>query len=278
MVKHLALAACLAIQAAATDVFTMYCNDDNTLSLHVPYDKRAQILTLNYGDCDINSDGVRIMDQNMTDYSLEAVLDVTDCNMDSKLRSITYNQTGDLTIGRDSNGTHLTFSEYTLDAFCTYTDEYTITFDYGSLAASTADFTASGGNIGVEFDVKSYNDDFSNQTTSSTKGGEMIHLGLFVISEGFNHDAKLFAPKNCTVTDTDNDMSYTLFDTTTGSCDNSDIELSVSYNDSTDMWEIEHILFLLGSYTSSTFQLSCTVKVCDAKAPEDCQSIIDMCA
>jgi len=118
-----------------------------------------------------------------------------------------------------------------------------------------------------------YDKDWTDKlTVAPNMGGKNIYLGL-TVTGAFDHDNKDFAPTKCIVKDTDNDLEYTLFDVELESCSNDAIDLSVTYDAASNMWRITHKLFLLNDHTESTFQLECTVSVCDATASQACDDV-----
>jgi hypothetical protein len=271
------------------------CNEDNTLTVDITYDMTAEILELHYGSCDAS--GVRGTDQN-SEFDWTLTFDVTACGMDSKLRTLDYNQTATIRVGRISGGTELTLANFDVDSFCSYTATYTVNFDYGTLTTEGHSFDSTGGLIDLDIKIKSYESSFDNEMSSATQGGEMIYLGMTVQNEGFNHGSfggstgKVFAPQSCSVSDKANELHYTLFDTrdstgedssdssddTEGSCNNPDVQLTMTYDSASHMWRISHILFLLGNHRTSTFELSCDVVVCDQGGDHSaCDDVYDAC-
>jgi hypothetical protein len=255
--------------------FDMVCNNDNTLTVNIPYDKPAQILSVDYGDC-TKDDIAELGIQDPDTLAFKVILDVTRCGMDGKLRNLQYDQKAKIVVGRQIGDIQLIFSDFNVDAFCEYETEYVIKFSYGVLELETALYDQTGGTIKLEFEIASYDATFENKVDAPSTGGDMIHLGLIVTSEGFSHERKKFAPTKCAISDVNEPTTtYTLFDTAE-TCSNSLIDLAISYEN--NMWRISHILFLLDSRTTSQYELSCHVTVCDAEKADACQAVLDACA
>ena len=282
MLRHAAILA-LGLGAAAEN-FTASCNDDATLTIDIPFDREAEVLELNYGSCDKSSDGVTIDAQN-TDFSFHITLDLASCEMDSTLRAIELAQQADVRIGRSSVeiGTdvvhELTFATFDINSFCSVTDTYEVVFDYGNLTVHSETFTESAGEVNLTFAIQAYDDSFTNPDNShSTTAGELIYLGITIVS-AFNYAEREFAPETCTIHDTLNNFQYTMFhNSVTGGCSNPDIELVIGYDDQTNMWQMTHVLFLLGDFDESTFLLKCTMKVCTIADDSECDEIRRECA
>lgn len=275
------LAAIAAVNASTCADCTATCNTDQTLTITIPYHRTASILSLEYGTCNSTSVGVRGADsQNATDNSFEVILDMAACDMDSKLRTLEYNQTvTNIRIGVDSDGAELEFSRYEFDSWCSYNDTYEIVFNYGTLSTDGQTFNETGGEIGYKFEIKACAEATCANFTDeySKKGGETITLAIQTTSDHWDSDTKKFAPVDCTVKDTDNDLTYILFSTgSADECNNTDVAFDIEY--SNGKWIFSHILFLLGSYESSTFQLVCNVVVCDATQTDSkCNGIAGFC-
>ena len=94
-------------------------------------------------------------------------------------------------------------------------------------------------------------------------------------NENFDHCGKYFVIKSCSVSD--DSIDWVIYNYTK-SCTNEFIKLSVDYNTTLHMWQIEHILFLLGGPSGDTYTLSCQISVCDAsKSQSDCVAVADAC-
>jgi len=267
------LAYALAIAGvSAIDVCTdcdAECMDDQTVTITIPYHRSASILSLTYGNCTVDSVGVRGADAQLGDNSFEISLDMASCNMDSKLRSLEYDASvTDIVVGKESQGMTLEFSRFQFNTFCSYDDTYIVEFEYGNLTTDDQMFSGSGGDIGYAFSI----DACSNSTCeelitelSTNKGGEMIYLALRTTSAHFDEATKKFAPIECKVQETTTvGLEYTLFTTAdSAGCTNDDIGFAISYDAEQNQWEFEHVLFLLGAFETSTFKLVCSVVVCD---------------
>ena len=102
--------------------------------------------------------------------------------------------------------------------------------------------------------VVSLNVDFDHATSMSASTG------------------KVFVPIKCSVEDT-NSNRYTMFSTSSNKCQNSAIDLSLTYNaGSSQSWYISHTLFLLNNEDSSSYTLSCNILVCDVQNVGACQT------
>ena len=137
--------------------------------------------------------------------------------------------------------------------------------------------TSGAGLIGLVFEMNVYNENWDTPlTTYPIQAGKKINLGLSLNSTQKLLSNMQFAIKKCFVTQESN-VTYTLFDTSI-SCDNAQIDLDLSF--SSGMWKIQHILFLIGSDSTSSYTMSCDVVVCDTNMPpadNECASIIDSC-
>lgn len=260
------------------------CNDDQSITISIPYDREAAVLSLDYGNCNKSADGVRI-EQNTTTNEFTITLQMADCDMDSTLRTIDYDQSvTDIRIGVDSQGQELEFSRFQFNTWCSYDDTYEVEFNYGTLSSDVQEFNETGGNIGYAFTISacvtsSCNSYISSSADQPAKGGDLIYLGLYTTSAHWDADTKKFAPINCTISDTTNDIDYVLFDSeSSDSCHNDDVGLYMWYNNTASRWEFNHILFLLGSYESSTFSLKCNIVVCDYdSSSSQCNDVMDNC-
>lgn len=285
----LAIASILAASATATDWSNAAvcsdcnatCNDDQTLTIVIPYTRTAQILDLEYGNCNASSAGVTNTAQ-AGDNSFTVNFDMARCDMDSRLRAIEYDQTvANIKIGMSSNGMQLEFARYQFNTWCSYDDTYEVIFDYGTLTTDKQTFNETGGEIGYVFLIQAYDSAYNAVVSSPTnKGGEMIYLSMTTNSSHFDTATKKFAPVDCAVQDMDNvGLNYTLFTTDSNAgCTNSDISFSISYNESDNSWRFEHVLFLLGNHEQSTFRLVCNVVVCDYdNVSSSCNDIAGFC-
>jgi len=205
--------------------------------------------------------------------------------MDSKLRTIDYEQKASFQVGRKAAGGDITFANFEANSWCSYTARYTVKFDYGNLTTEAHSFDTSGGVTALDFKIKSYNALFNETITSPTQGGDTINLGLTVENKNFKHadhlwtgeSGKVFAPVSCNVKDKANDLTYTLFDTA-DSCSNSDVDLKVNFNEDANMWTFTHTLFLLGNFRKSSFELSCDVIVCEKSGDSAaCNAVAKSC-
>jgi type VI protein secretion system component Hcp len=278
------------------------CNDDNTLEFAITYDHVAEILEFNYGSCNLDSirDSQKAQDSDL-DFTFS--LDVSTCDMDSNLRTLQYNQTADIRLGRKAGAQEITLAHFDVDATCEYTHRYTVTFNYNTITSEAHQFDQSGGLIGLNFEIDSYNSLFNETAAAPNTGGETIYLGLKLdedLNEGFDHaehylnsrDGKVFVVERCSVSDTGNNIEFTLFDAApedsnvAATCGNEHVNLIVGCEHCVDavhdadhvpMWTIQHTLFLLGDHKESTFQLSCDVLVCDMQKSDDCNAVLTVC-
>jgi hypothetical protein len=260
---------------ATTSAFNMTCNNDNTITINIPYEKKASILKFTYGTCNEgNQDFSTAQDPNTFDFRI--TLDVERCGMDGVLRTLDYNQTAFIVVGRKQGDFDLIFSDYTIEAYCSYADRYVVRFSYGELEMEHAVWNETAGTVNLTFAIDSYNANFSKKAVASKIGGDMIHLGLSVTSAGFSHDRIKYAPTKCTVYEVGHrETFFTLFDTAS-TCKNDVIDLSVAFVN--DIWQISHILFLLDSKRSSTYELECQVIACDAGRADACNAVVNACA
>lgn len=266
--------------------FVAECHDDNMLTVEIPFFRPAEIRELTYGICNKNSTGITGLDQNPGDFSFSVTLDMAECDMDSRLRTIEYEQVVYFRIGKMSTDIttgeekELNFAEFVVESYCEVEDTYEVVFDYGQLTVVKDNFTDSAGGVNISFIIRAYNSDFNSTDDHSTIAGDMIYLGLTLADDQpFDWDSKTFAPEMCRVYDTVNSLEYTLFDASvTNGCQNDDVDLTVGYNSTTHMWTFQHILFLLADEDESTFLLKCTVKVCDKSIPANsCDAIKTEC-
>jgi len=208
--------------ATQSNPISVECNDDNTIDVSIDYDQRAEILDFEYGTCTKDNVGTAWRG-NLTqqpDFGWKFTLDADTCNMNDKLRSLKYNQTMNVRVGRKSSGNlELTLANFEIDSYCTYSSTYKVEFDYGTLEAESVTFASDAGLINLTFALKSYNTNFSAEQAHEKKAGKFINLGLTVESDNFDYaediasskTGKVFAPKKCQVVD-ENNFEYTLFD------------------------------------------------------------------
>lgn len=287
--KHIFAASALVATALGGDIvplseFSAICHDDNTLSVYVPFDRTASILELNYGSCSVDSAGVSNLAQ-ASDFSFNVTLNMADCDMDNTTAALGYLQVADLRVGRSSVDittnvtTELSFATFDLDSFCSIVEEYDVVFSYGNLTVVEKNLTEIDGNATISFSINAYDSTYNTSGVDhSTVAGNRIYLGLIVTSSGFNYAEREFAPVHCTIEDTLFGFTYTLFNNEiTDGCTNNDVDLLVDYNSGKNMWQIEHILFLLGDTDESTFTLKCKVIVCDIDAVSQCDTIKTKC-
>jgi hypothetical protein len=271
-----------ALGVAATSPITVVCNKDNTIDVTVDYDKPASVLEFSYGTCNKDTSRANFTQNSNNGWSFQ--LDVSACGMDNKLRTLEYNQTAAMRVGRVSGGTELTLAHFDIDSYCTYTSSYTVKFDYGTLSTESHEFESGAGLIDLTFSLKSYNHNYSAEATNSKKAGESVNLGLTITNKNFNHAAdhrnsatgKVFAPQSCVIKD-DQGQSYTLFDHAVNGCKNDDVDFSISFSQSDNMWRFSHMLFLIGNHRQSTLSLECTVIVCDRSKSTDCDAVVNAC-
>jgi hypothetical protein len=257
--------------------FHMECNKDNTLTVTIPYTRAADVTFLEYGTCDKSSDGVTIEAQ-YTDHTYVIHLDVAKCNSAGTVASLKYDQDATIRLGRGN----IMFSEFVVDSHCEYNGEYTIKFDYGTLATVDTQYSAGAGLVNLSFAMEAYNKSWGGVIPKGpSKAGDQIWLGLKVNGIHKMSSSKQFAPVSCGVLeDGSSTIAYTLFDTSV-SCANNDIDLEVYYHDASKTWRITHTLFLLGSKTNSKYSLQCDVLVCDKNQKNEenkCQPIHDKCS
>jgi len=254
---------------ADSDQFQASCNDDSTLDVFIPFDREAEVLDLQYGDCNKDSAGVSGLTQN-ADFNFNITLDLVRCGMDDNLRAIELAQSATMRIGRNStdivglNAQELTFADFVLDAYCSVTDTYEVVFDYGTLQVQKSNLTDGlDGEVELTFAITSMDSNFENETQAGSIAGELVYLAMTVESP-FNYAKREFAPESCTIFDTVNGFSYTMFHAGHQSgCENEDVELVLDYDEDKKAWQMTHVLFLLGDFDESTFQLKCTMKVCE---------------
>merc|ERR1712178_229048 len=258
------------------------CNGDNTLDVSIDYDREAEILDFEYGSCTKDNVGRANLTQ-QSDFGWKFTLDVDSCNMNDKLRTLKYNQTMSVRVGKKSQAMELTLANFEVDSYCTYTAAYKVKFDYGSLEAETVSFASDAGLINLTFAIKSYNANFSAEQPNSEQAGEIINLGLTVVNDNFDHaqnasskTGKIFAPKKCVVSD-ERSQTYTIFDYEADDCQNQDIDFTIAFSEQQKMWQFSHILFLLGDYRTSKLSLTCDVIVCDKQKSGDCDAVVKAC-
>ena len=71
--KYILFLACV---AQGNQNYNATCVGENTLVVHIPYDKTAEIVRLEYGQCDLSSSsGVQNLVQN-SDFSFTIMLDI----------------------------------------------------------------------------------------------------------------------------------------------------------------------------------------------------------
>merc|ERR1711912_175824 len=93
------------------------------------------------------------------------------------------------------------------------------------------------------------------------------------------NSGKALAPQGCKVSD-EHGITYTLFqwNLPEKDCTNDDVDFSIAYDKAKNMWQFEHILFLLGNYRKSTLSLECDVVVCDMqRANNACNQVFEAC-
>jgi len=262
------------------------CNDDDTITIAIDYNRKADIIGFEYGTC-TNVTEVRGADSQDGDNNWELTLDVTACGMGSELRTLDYVQKASIRVGKKVGDTELTFANFDVDSYCSYTSEYKVKFDYGELETDHAQFNNSGGLIGLEMKIRSYNSSYEAELDAPTQGGKTIYLGLTIENSGFDHadnqthltnatSGKVFVPRKCQVQETSTNATYTMFDASQ-ECFNRDIDLTVDYIADQHMWTIEHTLFLLGNERKSSYELICDVTVCDAARSDVCDAFIKKC-
>ena len=174
---RLILASTLTALASASSSITATCKEDNTIAVVINHDIEGKILKASYGSCvkgDAGIDGFA-GDHNTT---WTGTLSPSRCDMDGKLRNLKYNQTAEFTVGREDGGNQLVFTTYDVDTFCEYKATYTVSYDYGSIAADEQKFTGDGGLIGLNFFFESTNEHFNQSQAVSSIAGETIYLKL----------------------------------------------------------------------------------------------------
>jgi len=276
-----------AASAAMPNPIKVTCNEDNTIDVTIDYDKRAEVLEFSYGSCNATN-GRHNLTQNVN-YGWDFQLDVDACGMDGRLRTLDYNQTAFMRVGRKDGNFELTMATFDIDGYCSFTESYKVKFDYGTLDAEAHQFESAGGLVNISFALQAYNENYTNAVNHSNVAGQKIYLGLTIISDGFDFanmtdkstfttTGKAFAPQSCVVSD-ENNTNYTLFANDEDRCDNDAVDFSIGYDDAQNMWQFEHILFLLGNYRKSNLALECDVVVCDMQEIfNDCTKVFRNCA
>jgi len=256
--------------------FNMKCNKDNTVTVTIPYTRKADVTYVEYGTCNKSSDGVTIEAQT-NDFTYVIQLDVAKCNSAGAVSGLNYDQDAVIRLGRGN----LMFSEFIVDSTCEYNGEYTIKFDYGTLETVDTSYNAAAGLVNLTFEMSVYDFNWTKVISSGpNQAGEKIYLGLKVKDMHKLSSSKQFAPTTCgVVEDGQTAVSYTLFDTST-SCKNDDIDLLVKYDGAAKEWKITHTLFLLGNKSNSKYSMQCEVLVCDQNQKNEdnkCKPILDRC-
>merc|ERR1739848_468663 len=183
------------------DGFKMECNTDSTITVFIPYDKPAELLTVSYGKCNNVSD-ITIEKEGANNYDFKITMDIVRCEMDNKLRTLDYNQTAEFTVGRYLGDTAIHFSDFAVKSYCSFESEYKVVFEYGNITESGQTFTGSGGKVNLTFDMQAYSSDYSGVLSQApTQAGDMIYLGLKVNNTNFD---KLFTPTKCEVVSSNN--------------------------------------------------------------------------
>jgi len=227
---------------------------------------------------------VSVLPQNATSYELAVIVDNSVCQAsalktDGSPGSLVYTTSGELTVGKTTGkGQKLKFSSYNVAIDCALDAEYSVTFDYGTLSAASHLFDEAMA-VGLTFNMSVYDASYTTAlSTAPSQAGKTIYLGLKIDESHNLGDHITFAPKSCQVTD--GTTNYTLFDTA-NSCENSQIDLEMSYDGASKLWKFQHILFLIDSDATSSYTLTCQVVVCDVNMPagdNQCKPIHDSCA
>lgn len=264
------------------------CNVNNTLIVKFEYYKAAEIISVQYGNCDMDSVGDVVITKDHPNHSI--LVDINNCGMNPNLGTVNHEHLVKVVLGREtSSGARLTFARLDVEAECAYVNDYSVAYMYGTLFAHQEVFDNNVGKVLFDFSIDAYEqaDFLQVSAVAPTQAGSMIHLGITVTTAGFNHERMKFIPKSCLVTevksdteiqDTGAEKTYTLFDDTMA-CTNTDINLVMDYNHTSHVWEVSHILFLLGHYTSSSYELVCDLVVCDYEQTDsDCNTIARQCA
>merc|ERR1711981_1167288 len=130
------------------------------------------------------------------------------------------------------------------------------------------------------FDIVGYQTDaFSTPiTTPTTTAGHYVYIGIApTTASGWDNSEYTYAVKDCTfrrldsVADPTNDKTAVLFDYNNGQCANTFIDLTLSF--SGDKFQIQHRLFVFGQDTTSTYTLTCNVKLCELDNSAECDAI-----
>merc|ERR1712179_28083 len=259
---------------------SVICNGNNTITVTVQHTKQLELVALSYGTCNENSAGIRYTQD--ANHKIEITLQVTPCGMDSNLRTSEYSHNMIFKLGHNDDGMTLFYSEYTADVSCSYITEYDIRFSYGlempvdNMTSFTGDSdddleTTAGIVNEIQFNVKAYTNGTYLEATSTpnNKAGQTIYLGI-TASHGnvsnFNMSSLdlSYAPIQCDVVDVSDDSNaLQLYHYEQNNCENVVIDLKVGYIEALDMITIEHTLFLINHKQSSSFDLMCSVRVCD---------------
>jgi len=264
------------VSAGGTDSISAECTQNNQIKVDLETEASRYLVKASYGNCSEVDLGINTTASN---YYWTVMLDPASCGMTSNTHTANFD------FGVQDGNDSLIMQTFDMNTECDFTDEYEIEFNYGTLEASTESFTGDGGELNITFAVAAYDSswsEYANQTDAPVRGGERIRIGLTVTSSGFSHassytsptSGKLFAPTKAVVVETGSGDTYTLFDTAT-SCSNTHIGLSVSYF--SNMWAIEHILFLLGDSTSAEYKLKITIIVCEYGDAAACQAVYNAC-
>lgn len=170
----------------------------------------------------------------------------------------------------------LTFFEYQFTLDEEYT--YQIRYSYGKVTTNTTILSPT--DPGLDFHLIGYDETFTTEHNISDRmAGDMIYLGLKV-ADGivFDHDAYNFALNYCKIRKVTGSVEYTFFDHARDSCANDLINLNMGYDNTVEMWQFSHMLFLLNGQHGDELEIICEVKVCPSGLHgTTCESIAREC-
>ena len=262
------------------------CENDN-LILDIPYpDKRtAKLLFLDAGTCDQdNYGGSLVYDENTS--MAKVTIPISSCGLKDELygepvstRLGLYRPTANVTFGENIKGANLIFRNMHIAAECGTKTTYQVEFNYDAISSVDKDgcqehdgvcvFPAYGDEI--EFAIKEYtdesfteeiNDENGNQDQRAKLAGQTIYLSIRAANISDGHK---FSVSNCEVVS--GEKRFPLFNAATDTdptCELPGIGFSASYEEG--HFNFQHILFLLDGHDHngvSSFNLECTVEVCD---------------
>jgi hypothetical protein len=256
------------------------CNDNGNLVLKIPYTVAdSQVLSLQAGVCTEADTDRYSFSQDATHATL--TIDIENCKLDANTypvpaaRALDYFAAGaKVELGKKNGAMVFSMYKATINTECGTETEYSAIYNYGEIFHQTDDDTLIEGtysefpfvinaytDASYEHEVGGSGDDQNRSQDEGRRAGETVFLAIEPSSD-FDADKYDFAVKECTFENTSQNRAASMFDyQSNNQCGNAFVDLQMSYVE--NVWRLQHKLFVFGDGNTSTYQLTCAIKLCE---------------